>query len=108
MPFTLMTPRAITTRLVFAGWTPMVGPSAWVARDSSLKAAHNDRGLPHDTPPNNGMHPTRFSMNVIVSLGGPKVVCGRVMPGVMPLSSPNLLPWELSSSPDGDSIGGSW
>jgi hypothetical protein len=31
---------------------------------------------------NNGMHPTRISMNLIVSLGGFEVECGRVMPGV--------------------------
>jgi hypothetical protein len=38
-----------------------------------------------DGPPNNGMHPTRARMNPIVRLRGFAVVCGRVMPGVMPL-----------------------
>jgi hypothetical protein len=31
---------------------------------------------------NNGMHPTRFSIPLIESLRGFKVVSGRVMPGV--------------------------
>jgi len=34
-------------------------------------------------PSNNGMHPTRASMNLIVSLDRFEGECGRVMPGVM-------------------------
>ena len=41
---------------------------------------------------NNGMHPTRFSADVVENSGGFEVVCGRVMPGVRP-QKPEQLRW---------------